>query len=137
MSRPDSLAGLRHQAMPAFVLRAGRVDHKPISSAFSCFVGVAKRHEKLFRNVPFLTSLEVSPFPVLLVWVVGLARSAALRSPKGGAFRAKRRARPATGAAGSLLVWTLSAVPRDGPPRATGDPPAAPTSAWPSADSLW
>src|SRR6266849_1282355 len=60
MSRPNSLAGLTHQAMPAFVLRAGRVDHKPISSAFSCFVGVAKRHEKLFRNVPFLTSPDGS-----------------------------------------------------------------------------
>ncbi len=30
--------------------------------------------------------------------VVGLARSGALRSPKGGAFRAKRRARPTTAA---------------------------------------
>src|SRR2546427_5049560 len=105
MSRPDSLAGLRHQAMPAFVLRAGRVDHNPISSAFSCFVGVAKRHEKLFRNVPFLTSLKVSPFRVLLLsGSLALPRSEALRSPKGGAFRAKRRARPTTGAAGPPLL---------------------------------
>src|SRR2546426_11255917 len=79
MSRPDSLAGLRHQAMPAFVLRAGRVDHKPISSAFSCFVGVAKRHEKLFRNIPILTSLKVSPFRVLLLsGSLALPRSEAL-----------------------------------------------------------
>jgi len=33
------------------------------------------------------------------LWLVGLARSAALRSPKGGAFRAKRRAGPTTVAA--------------------------------------
>src|SRR5205807_10225619 len=120
MSRPNSLAGLTHQAMPAFVLRAGRVDHKPISSAFSCFVGVAKRHEKLFRNVPFLTSLEVSPFPVLL-----LSGSLALPGAQPcGARRAERLGRsagqrPATGAAGQPLVWTLSAVPATGrlPPR--------------------
>jgi len=39
---------------------------------------------KLFRNVPFLTSLEMSPFSFLvlrLLLVVGLARSEALRSP--------------------------------------------------------
>jgi len=38
----------------------------------------------LFRNVPFLTSLEMSPFSFLilrLLLVVGLARSEALRSP--------------------------------------------------------
>src|SRR6516164_7793022 len=87
---------------------------------------------KLGRNVPILTSLEMSPFCILvcplfscfvpdsyfarkisrqealgmtipisfdlrhpcLVRSVGLVRSAALRSPKGGAFRAQRRARP-------------------------------------------
>ena|ERR1700677_3791509 len=45
---------------------------------------------KLFRNVPSLTSLETSPFRFWLFAVssiVGLARSAALRSPKRGAFR--------------------------------------------------
>ena len=41
---------------------------------------------KLFRNVPFLTSLEMSlflffVFVLVLVLVVGLARSEALRSP--------------------------------------------------------
>ena len=76
---------------------------------------------RLFRNVLFLTSLEVSLFALVLIsellpfwfafrfclfvfWflflgsllVVGLALREALRSPKGGAFRAKRRARPTT-----------------------------------------
>jgi hypothetical protein len=39
---------------------------------------------KLFRNVPILTSLEMSPFEFwfLFLVVVGLARSEALRSPK-------------------------------------------------------
>src|SRR5580658_5590644 len=44
----------------------------------------------------------MSPFCVLglwCLWIAGLARSEALRSPKGGALRAKRRARPATVAA--------------------------------------
>src|SRR5271157_3567596 len=40
----------------------------------------------LIRSIAFLV--------VALVFAVGLARSEALRSPKGGAFRAKRRARP-------------------------------------------
>src|SRR3989442_13737704 len=51
--------------------------------------GVSKQYafarlSKLFRNVPFLTSLEMSLFlffVFVLVLVVGLARSEALRSP--------------------------------------------------------
>jgi hypothetical protein len=49
------------------------------------------------RNVPFLTSLEMSPFSISgllrlasffrrILFSVGLARSTALRSPQGGAF---------------------------------------------------
>src|SRR5713226_4898978 len=71
----------------------------------------------------------------VLLLVVGLAWSEALRSPQGGAFRAQRKARPTTGAAESELLSALSAAPRGGRPRATGGPLAAPTSAWPSADS--
>src|SRR5437879_10018699 len=77
--------------MPAFVLRAGRVGHKPISSAFSCFVGVAKRHEKLFRNVPFLPWFEVSRCAVLL-WSGSLALPGAQPC---GARRAERLGRSA------------------------------------------
>jgi hypothetical protein len=43
---------------------------------------------KLDRNVPFFA------FRFCCLFIVGLACSEALRSPKGGAFRAKRRARP-------------------------------------------
>src|SRR5713226_9967244 len=64
----------------------------------------------------------------VLLLVLGLAWSEALRSPQGGAFRAQRKARPTTGAAESELLSALSAAPRGGRPRATGDPPAAPTS---------
>ena len=56
---------------------------------------------------------------------VGLDRSEALRSPKGGAFRAKRRAKPTT--AGSPTPARLSAVLPDEPLRATDDWPAVPT----------
>src|SRR5262249_36912669 len=42
-------------------------DHKPIWSAFSCFAGVAKRHDPLDRNIPFLTSIRMSPFCVLVL----------------------------------------------------------------------
>src|SRR3989441_9812831 len=104
-------------------------------AALSCQSQIATV-SKLFRNVPFLTSLEVSPFPVLL-----LSGSLALPGAQPcGARRAERLGRSAGQGhrrAGSPLVWTLSAVPRDGPPPATGDPPTAPTSAWPSADWPW
>src|ERR1700687_1107058 len=82
---------------------------------------------KLFRNVPFVTSLEVSPF-WFLFFVVGLARSAALRSPEGVAFRAKRRARPTTVAPRALACWLVVAL-LGGPPLATGGCWAAPISA--------
>jgi len=107
----------------------------------------------LFRNVPSLISLEVSPFcfwflsliVVFLVFtfgsvlwflslffylVVGLARSGALRSPQGGALRAKRRARPTTAASrpgARLTLPSLSLVAV--PPSATGGQTEAPTSA--------
>src|SRR5712692_1023643 len=71
-----------------------------------------------------------------LFFVVGLARSVALRSPKGGAFRAKRRARPTTPARQPPPLWPLVAAPRGGPPLATGDSPAAPTSASPPVVSV-
>src|SRR2546426_9433538 len=88
-------------------------------AALSCQSQIATV-SKLFRNVPFLTSLEVSPFPVLL-----LSGSLALPGAQPcGARRAERLGRsagqrPATGAAGQPLVWTLSAVPATGrlPPR--------------------
>src|SRR5215813_1614971 len=55
----------------------------------------ARNVSKLFRNVPLLTSLEVSPFRLLvLAWLrTVLVRSGALLSPKGVAFRAERRTR--------------------------------------------
>src|SRR5208283_4171488 len=73
---------------------------------------------KLFRNVPILTSLEVSPFfdfVLVVCCFVGLARSVALRSPKGGALRAKRKARPTTVAS---------------PPRAASRRAAPPGRSW-------
>ena len=45
------------------------------------------------RNVPFLSKIEMSPFFGFAVGsFVELARSEALRSPKGAALRAQRRA---------------------------------------------
>ena len=64
-----------------------------------------------------------------LSFVVGLARSEALRSPEGGAFRAKRRARPTTRAPRRALRRALVSRRRGGPPAATGDGRAAPTFA--------
>src|SRR5207245_9787758 len=57
------------------------------------------------------------------------ARSVVRRSPKGGAVRAKRRARPTTPARSPPPLWPLVAAPRGGPLLATGDPPEAPSSA--------
>src|SRR5260370_1199326 len=48
----------------------------------------------LFRNVPFLTSLEVSPFLLICCCRWGVRRSEALRRGLCGAFRAKRRRTP-------------------------------------------
>src|ERR1700674_5201298 len=79
----------------------------------------------LVRSVPFLF------FVFLLFFVVGLARSVALRSPKGGAVRAERRARPTTTAPRSLLTSWLVAALLGGPPLATGGCSAAPPSAVP------
>ena len=45
---------------------------------------------------------------------VGLARSAAQRSPQGGALRAKRRAEPTTAAARSRPTWKLPSAPSGG-----------------------
>src|SRR5215467_13607900 len=86
---------------------------------------------KLFRNVPMLSSLEVSPFAFRLVFVfvvVGLAWSAALRSPEGGALRAERKGRPTTVARAECLAAPSVALP-GAPPRARDDSSVAPTSA--------
>src|ERR1700682_60042 len=85
---------------------------------------------KLFRSVPFLL------FVFLLFFVVGLARSVALRSPKGGAVRAKRRARPTTSAPRSLLASCLVAALLGERPLATGGCSGAPTSAAPAVVSV-
>src|SRR3984893_5128833 len=85
---------------------------------------------KLFRSVPFLL------FVFLLFFVVGLARSGALRSPKGGAVRAERRARPTTAAPRSLPTSSLVAALLGGPPLATGGCSVAPTSASPAVFSV-
>ena len=85
------------------------------------------------RNVPILNPIEMSSFSVLsftyfvspfvsagvVSYAVGLGRSEALRSPKGGASRAKRRPRPtacgqSTGPSardGAALVSTSSSSP--------------------------
>ena len=66
--------------------------------------------------------------------VVGVALRGALRSPQGGALRAKRRARPTTAAATAGGRPTLPSRSLVGaPPIARGDPPGAPTSASPGA----
>ena len=85
------------------------------------------------RNVPMLNPIEMSPFSIFvsshfislssslecLHQRVGLGRSEALRSPKGGAFRAKRRPRP-TPARGPLRTPCA----RDGPaPASTSSSP--------------
>src|SRR5260370_21254545 len=64
---------------------------------------------------------------------VGLVRSAVLRSPKGGAFRTQRRARPTT-AGLPRPPWTRASPSLGESPLATGDSLAAPTSFWPSAE---
>jgi len=64
---------------------------------------------------------------------VGLVRSAVLRSPKGGAFRTQRRARPTT-AGLRRPPWTRASPSLGESPLATGDSLAAPTSFWPSAE---
>jgi len=60
-------------------------------------------------NVPLLSSLEVSPFCErgFLVVALGFAWSAALRSPKGAALGAQRKAklRAAGAAAIAHAVW--------------------------------
>src|SRR5579872_457442 len=118
-----------------------RSHRAPRLSASCALVKIlARKMSNLFRNVPFLTSLEVSPFCfsfLLLFFVVGLARSVALRSPKGGAVRAKRRARPTTPAPPSLLASCLVAALLGEPPLATGDCSGAPTSAAPAVVSVW
>jgi hypothetical protein len=84
----------------------------------------------------FLPQLEVSPFSYSFCsWSLVLPGAPALRSPKGGAFRAKRRARPTTAASPPLPRRTLASPTLGGPPVATGDPPAAPTPASRPADS--
>src|SRR5208283_1110137 len=91
---------------------------------------------KLFRFVPILTSLEVSPFfdfVLVVCCFVGLARSVALRSPKGGALRAKRKARPTTVASPPRAASRRAAPPSGGRLPATDDWPLAPTCAWLSA----
>src|SRR5208283_2769073 len=91
---------------------------------------------KLFRNVPILTSLEVSPFfdfVLVVCCFVGLARSVALRSPKGGALRAKRKARPTTVASPPRAASRRAAPPSGGRLPATDDWPVAPTCACLSA----
>src|SRR5260370_41367305 len=74
-------------------------------------------------------------FLVLLFVVVGLARSAALRSPQGGALRAKRRARPTAVAPRRPPASRPASASRAGQPVATDAPLAVPTSVGPSADS--
>jgi len=59
---------------------------------------------------------------------VGQVRSAALRSPQGGAFRAKRRTWPTTGAMRWRPAWGIASAPRAGPLDATDGLLAAPTS---------
>ena len=68
------------------------------------------------------------PRPTASLCFAGLVRSAALRSPQGGAFRAKRRARPASSATRWRPTWRHASAPRGGPLDATDDLPAAPTS---------
>jgi len=61
------------------------------------------------RSVPF-------SFWFCCLLVAGLARSEALRSPKGGALRAKRRARPTTVASRRRPTSRLASAPRGGWP---------------------
>src|SRR5882762_270098 len=88
------------------------------------------RLSNLVRNVPFFGFVSGSFF------VDGPARSVALRSPKGGAFRAKRRAGPSTAAPPSPPSSFLVAACLDGPPRATGGCSGAPISAVPAAAAV-
>src|ERR1700676_2386399 len=61
----------------------------------------------LFRNVPFLTSLEMSLFLLICCW--GVRRSEALRRGLCGAFRAKRRRTPQRVL--TLVIDSTSATP--------------------------
>src|SRR5262249_39293857 len=107
-----------------------------------------------FRNVPFLTKLEMSPFSRSVCFsffsqfssnnfalagarndeshlagsaaspAFGFARSEVLRSPEGEAVRAERRAKPRT-LASPIPAMLFAGLPAV-PPRATDDPPEAP-----------
>ena len=110
----------------------------------------SKLLSNLFRNVPFVTSLEVSPFlfgsslsvfvcfslhwslilclSLVLTWSLALP-GAKPCEPAGRAFRAKRRARPTTAPRRQVSPRRASSRRLDAPPSATGGQPEAPTSA--------
>src|ERR1700676_1593061 len=74
----------------------------------------------LFRNVPFLTSLEMSLFLLICCW--GVRRSEALRRGLCGAFRAKRRRTPQRVL--TLVIDSTSATPFSAHSLAARDDPA-------------
>src|SRR2546426_7699968 len=88
-------------------------------AALSCQSQIATV-SKLFRNVPFLTSLEVSPFPVLLLSgslaLPGAQPCGARRAERLGrsAGQGQRRARRGRRLSGRLLLCPATARP---PPR--------------------
>jgi len=75
----------------------------------------------------------MSPFHVRCSLIIGFVRSEVVRSPKGGAFRAKRRAKPMTVTAHSPQRLVSHASPILGePPPAMGDSLRVPISFLPS-----
>ena|ERR1700733_83744 len=97
--------------------------------------GRPSRVSNQIRNVPFLTKIEMSPFLLLVccLSIVGLARSEALWSPKGGTFRAKQRARPTMPASRRPPPLTPVFVARSGSLLARDDSQAVSTSVAPAA----
>src|SRR3977135_3322023 len=78
------------------------------------------RLSSLFRNVPFLTLIEVSPFLLICCCRWGVRRSEALRRGLCGAFRAKRRRTPQRVV--TLVIDSTSATSFSAHSAARGDP---------------
>jgi len=111
-----------------------------VGPVFSCFVPIPVFLEEISRQDVLGTTIPIS-VDLQHPYFVGLVRSAALRSPKGGAFRAQRRARPTT-AAWRRPLCTLASPSLVGLPLATGDSLAVPTSVscttgWPAPPRAW
>ena len=79
---------------------------------------------KLVRNVPFVSSLEVSPFDLGLFGFVVRCWPGPQRSPKGAAFRAERRTGPTTAGLRAYTAGTFasSARPARRPTKSKGVP---------------